>query len=203
MVEDLKKEFKKYFKLFEGLDVYFWIASGGIRDFFAKEKPKDIDFFFPDQESRKKAAKKILQAGANKTKDLPRGEQFILNGEYHDLVCWDGTGDPPCIAKNPTEMIEWFDYTVEMAALDSNGQFFHHPKFHEDIKNKKLTRNPNHRIQDLYPRMNNKRLMMYIKRGYSIDREDLIKFLEDQEATFKHRHDRKINNLPALKREIV
>jgi hypothetical protein len=188
MVENLKKEFKKHFELFEDLDVYFWIASGGIRDFFAGNKPKDIDFFFPDQDSRRKAAKKILQIGAEKTKSPPRGEKFLLNEKSYDLVCWDGSGDPPCTAKNPMEMIEWFDYTVEMAALDNRGKFFCHPRFYDDVANKKLIRNPDHRIQDLYPRMNNKRLTMYIKKGYSIDMNNLLIFLEDQEATFEHRH---------------
>ena len=58
--------------------------------------------------------------------DLPqnRGEKFKYKNDVYDLACWDGGGDPPCKAENPQKMIEWFDYTVEMAALDSNGNFY-------------------------------------------------------------------------------
>ena len=36
---------KKYFSIFNGLGIYYWIAGGAIRDFFAQEKPKDLDFY--------------------------------------------------------------------------------------------------------------------------------------------------------------
>jgi hypothetical protein len=74
-----------------------------------------------------------------------------------------------------------------MAALDSDGKFYFHQKFHSDVINKELTRNPIHKIQDLYPRMNNKRLISYIKKGYIINMNNLLMFLEDQEDTFKYR----------------
>jgi len=81
-------------------------------------------------------------------------------------------------------MIGWFDYTVEMAALDSNGNFYSHPDFLKHCKSKTLVRNS---IRDFYPKANNRRLLKYIKNGYTIDMVNLSTFLENQEATFEYR----------------
>ena len=84
-------------------------------------------------------------------------------------------------------MIKLFDFTAVMAALDSKGQFVCHDDFENHIKSKILVRNP---IQDRYPRVNNRRLLKYIKDGFTIDQENLLQWLEDQEATFAYRFDR-------------
>ena len=103
-----------------------------------------------------------------------------------DIGCWDGkSGDPTCYATTPQECISWFDFTIEMAALDSNNEFFCHPTFEHDIINKVLIRNS---IRDAYPRGNNRRLLKYVKNGFTIDQENLTTWLEDQDATFEYRH---------------
>jgi hypothetical protein len=71
-----------------------------------------------------------------------------------------------------------------MAALDSNNKFICHSSFEHDISNKILIRNSK---QYAYPRENNRRLLKYIKEGFTIDNENLLKWLEDQEATFEYR----------------
>lgn len=193
-IQGLKDYMQPFIDLIKGSGVeYFWIASGAIRDYYNKTKHIDVDFFFPDAGKRDIAAKYLESAGFKKVRDLPRGYKFsILEKDYIgnsiDLIVWDGTGDPMCNVSTPEEMIKWFDYTVEMAALDCNGRFYCHETFYDDTVNKRLIRNS---IQDLYPRMNNMRLLKYIQRGYTIDMENLKIFLEDQEATFNHRRDKK------------
>lgn len=183
-IADIKTHFTRHFDIFNGLDIYYWIASGCVRDFFISVNPNDIDMFFPDLQSRETARNRILQLGGKKLRTLPRGEKIGYNNMRYDLVCWDGTGDPACKADTPQDMIKWFDYTVEMAALDSRGEFFCHPRFYDDVVNKRLIRNP---IRDLYPRMNNLRLLKYLKKGYTIEQDQLIQFLQDQEDTFLYR----------------
>jgi hypothetical protein len=185
-IDDLREYLAPCFDIFAGLDIYFWIASGCIRDFYVGADPQDFDLFFPTRESMQIATKRILNVGAKKVCDLPedRGAKFKLKDRVYDLACWDGSGDPSCIANTPGEMIKWFDYTVEMAALDVNGKFYSHPCFFEDCRNKKLARNS---ICDFYPRANSRRLMKYINRGYTIDTDNLLIWLEDQEATFEYR----------------
>lgn len=187
-IQGLKDHFKVHIDMFEGLKIYFWIASGSIRDFVTGDSPADIDFFFSSRQDMLIARNKIVEIGAEKIMDLPqkRGEKFKCGDNIYDLACWDGRGDPPCEARTPQKMIEWFDYTVEMAALDSLGVFHSHPDFFEDCKNKRLVRNS---IQDFYSRANNRRLLKYIKKGFTIDEKNLLLWLEDQEATFQYRRD--------------
>ena len=186
---------------------YFWVASGAIRDYFSTGgvTPKDIDIFFTDADARGKAINYLIKKGFKRIALLPRhrGAVFDLTIEtvpeeyshlaqgnkyvYHsmDIGCWDGkSGDPLCYATTPQECISWFDFTIEMAALDSNKEFFCHPDFEEHINNKILVRRS---IQDAYPRGNNRRLLKYIKNGYTIDQDNLLIWLEDQEATFEYR----------------
>ena len=81
-------------------------------------------------------------------------------------------------------MIKLFDFTIGMAALDNKGKFVCHDDFKKHIKSKSLVRNS---IQDRRPRINNRRLLKYIRDGFVIDTENLLKWLEDQEATFEYR----------------
>ena len=168
--DDLKKHMQPHFEIFEGLDIYFWIAGGAIKDFFIGKKPKDYDFFFTSHEDRKAAQKRLLEIGAK--------------NNYYDMLCWSGSGESLANAKTPEEMIKLFDFTVGMAALDSEKEFVYHADFEDHIKTKTLVRNS---IQDRQPRINNKRLLKYIRDGFTIDQENLLLWLEDQEATFKHR----------------
>jgi len=182
--DDLKKHMQPHFEIFEGLDVYFWIAGGSIKDFFISKKPKDYDFFFTSHEDREIAQKRLLESGAQKVKDLPRGEKYIYKDNYYDMLCWSGSDESLANAKTPEEMIKLFDFTIGMAALDNKGKFVCHSDFENHIKSKILVRNP---IQDRHPRVNNRRLLKYIKEGFTIDNENLLKWLEDQEATFEYR----------------
>jgi hypothetical protein len=207
-VEGLRKHLSPFIDLIKGSGAsYFWVASGAIRDYFATGgiTPKDIDIFFPNTETRDKAIDFLIKQKFERIALLPRhrGSVFDLTTEavpeeysylaqgnkyaYHsmDIGCWDGkSGDPICYAATPQECISWFDFTIEMAALDSDNQFFCHSDFENDINNKTLTRRS---IKDAYPRGNNRRLLKYIKNGYTIDQDNLLIWLEDQEATFEYR----------------
>lgn len=187
---------------------YFWVASGAIRDYFVTGgmTPKDLDIFFPNTKERDKAINYLKWKQFKVISELPRDRGAVFNlttegvpeeyshlaqGEkykYHsmDIGCWDGkSGDPTCYAATPEECISWFDFSIEMAALDSKGEFFCYPTFENDITNKILIRNS---IRDAYPRGNNRRLLKYIKNGFTIDQENLLLWLEDQEVTFEYRH---------------
>lgn len=208
----LKEHTQPFFDLVrESGASYFWIASGAIRDYFTTGgiTPKDIDIFFPSDAERDKAIKHFKNKGFEVEKEMAEGntkiyltkdktpEEYshLAQGEkytYHsiDLCCWNGKKDPSCVAKTPEQCIKWFDYTVEMAALDSNEKFIHHPTFENDINKKILVRNS---LEDMYVALNIKRLLKYIKNGYTIDSENLTLWLEDQISTIKYRKNIKIN----------
>ena len=88
------------------------------------------------------------------------------------------------IENNPKSTLESFDYTVCAAALDTNLEFLHHADFFNHIKEKKLVRSQQ---SDRWIITNVRRLRKFLKKGYSIDKENLIQYLDDQEATFEYR----------------
>ena len=206
--ERLREHMRPFIDLIkESGSEYFWIASGAIRDYFTTGgvTPKDIDIFFPDKDERDKAHNFLIDKKFKILKILPRrqGIKFDLEPgtvpeEYShlsrgskysyfsmDVGCWDGKDNVRGrYASTPQECVSWFDFTIEMAALDSKNEFSCHPDFEYHIKNKILVRNS---IQDAFPRGNNRRLLKYIKLGFTIDQSNLQIWLQDQEATFEYR----------------
>ena len=196
-IQGLKDHMQPFIDLIEESGVgYFWIASGAIRDYFTTGgiTPKDIDIFFPCDDDRNIAIQHLKGNGFKIVKLLSNGnvkldmgtENKFENYSYNaiDMCCWNGKKDPACIAKTPQQCIEWFDFTVEMAALDNSGNFIHHPTFENDITGKKLIRNS---LKDMYIALNIRRLLKYIKNGYTIDSTNLTVWLEDQVDTIEYR----------------
>ena len=206
-IPKLKEYMQPFFNLIKECEVsYFWIAGGAIRDYFVTvgATPKDIDIFFPNAKERDKAIKHLKYKQFKVISELPRDRGAVFNlttgsvpdeyshlaqgGKYNyhsmDIGCWDGKSGEPNYSSTPQECIDWFDFSIEMSALDSNGSFFCHPTFEHDMNNKILNRNsrPNG-----YPRQSNRRLLKYIKDGFTIDRENLLLWLENQEASFEYR----------------
>lgn len=206
-IKSLEQHLTPFISLIKDSGVeYFWIAGGAIRDYFVTGgTSRDIDIWFPDKESRNIVIKYLKLCEFKSKKLLPRdrGETFSLikksvpqkyihlakglKYNYHsmDIGNWDGkTGESKCYATTPEECINMFDFSIEMSALDSNGSFFCHPTFENDMNNKILNRNSR---PHGYPRQSNRRLLKYIKDGFTIDHENLLLWLENQEASFEYR----------------
>ena len=175
-VEELKTYFDEYLGPFRDLDIYCWIAGGAIRDFFLDEKRNDIDLFFKTASDHLKAQNFLISKG------------FKILRKHHNN-CSLGRNDDELyglmvIENNPKSTLEFFDYTVCAAALDTNLEFLHHADFFNHIKEKKLVRSQQ---SDRWIITNVRRLRKFLKKGYSIDKENLIQYLDDQEATFEYR----------------
>lgn len=186
---------------------YFWIAGGAIRDYFVTggNIPKDIDIWFPDIESKNRVIKYLKTWKFKSIKFLPRerGETFSLIKEsvpkkyihlakgskynYHsmDIGCWDGlSAECNQLAKTPQECIDKFAYTIEMAALDSSNKFICHPDYEHHISKNILVVKAK---QDSFPGADNRRLLKYISAGFTIDQENLLLWLKNQEASLEYR----------------
>jgi len=175
-VEELKTYFDEYLGPFRDLDIYCWIAGGAIRDFFLDEKRNDIDLFFKTASDHLKAQNFLISKG------------FKILRKHHNN-CSLGRNDDELyglmvIENNPKSTLEFFDYTVCAAALDTNLEFLPHADFFNHIKEKKLVRSQQ---SDRWIITNVRRLRKFLKKGYSIDKENLIQYLDDQEATFEYR----------------
>jgi hypothetical protein len=175
-VEELKTYFDEYLSQFRDLDIYCWIAGGSIRDFFLNEERNDIDLFLKTSSDQLKAKNLLIGNGFTILKKHPN--HYTLGrgaNELYGLMIAEN---------NPQECIDNFDYTVCSAALDSELNFFHHVDFFEHLKEKKLIRSEQ---SDRWVITNVRRLRKFLKRGYSIDKKNLIQYLYDQEATFEYR----------------
>jgi len=207
-IKDLKEHLKPFIDLIKESEAeYFWVAGGAIRDYFVTggNTPKDLDIWFPDKENRNKAIKYLKLIGFESISYLPRnrGETFSLTKEsipkkyihlakgskykYHsmDIGCWDGlSGKCKEFTKTPQECIDKFAYTIEMAALDSYNKFICHPDYEHHISKNILVIKAK---QDSFPRADNRRLLKYIKDGFTIDQENLLLWLKNQEGSFEYR----------------
>ena len=206
-IPKLKEYMQPFFDLIKESEAsYFWVAGGAIRDYFVTGGAtlKDIDIFFPNAKERDKAIKYLKWKQFKVMRELPRDRGAVFNltrgsvpdkyshlaqgGKYNyhsmDIGCWDGKSGESNYSSTPQECIDWFDFSVEMGALDSEGNTFFASSYERDIKNKILTRNS---MRQGYPRANNTRFLKYVKQGFTIDQENLLLWLEDQDATFEYR----------------
>jgi len=173
-IQDLKTHFKNtHLKTFEDLGVYYWIAGGSIRDFFLGREPKDVDFYFSNSIDRRRAAYFLTE----------NNFELVHSHDNHDVLIRDNVryetfynqGDA-----TPKECIENFDFTICSCALDNKLEFSCHDDFFKDLENLHLARIP----QAGKPVSTTcKRLKKFLNTGYDIDRQNLIKWLNDVEKT--------------------
>ena len=175
-IQSLRSHFQSsHFKIFKDLGVYYWVAGGSIRDFFLKREPKDIDFYFSTPEDRCLAKETLVKDGFKLVHSyhnhdvLTRGdtiyETFYNNGE-----------------DTPEKCIENFDFTICSCALDNRLIFYRHEDFFEDVKGFHLIRIP----QKGRPALTTcKRLKKLLNNGYNIDKQNLVKWLNDIEKTLE------------------
>ena len=163
-IPKLKEYMQPFFDLIKESEAsYFWVAGGAIRDYFVTggATPKDIDIFFPNVKERDKAIKYLKWKQFKVMSELPRDRGAVFNlttgsvpeeyshlaqgakYNYHsmDIGCWDGKSGEPNYSGTPQECIDWFEFSVEMGALDSEGNTFFASSYEHDIKNKILIRN--------------------------------------------------------------
>ena len=163
-IENLKRV---GFPILKEFDSHCWIAGGAISDFFLEENRRDLNIFFPNEESLKAAVEKFISMGAEEVQAHPSGRKFKLKGELYDLMH---------LGNSPVQTISRFDYSVCCAALDKTGNFYYHQDYFEHIEKKEIHYIGNH------PNMNfkskSKRLRRYLEKGFTIDKENLNYWLE-------------------------
>ena len=146
---------------------YCWIAGGAISSVLRGGRVDDIDIFFPNEDSRKNAVRKLVSMGGEKIHTHSFEERVRFKGKFYDFMH---------LGRNPEETISRFDYTVCCVVIDKKGNFYCHEDYFDHIGSKKL-----HFIGN-YPNVNfknkTKRLKKYINKGYLIDHENLDYWLQ-------------------------
>jgi hypothetical protein len=164
----MKNEFNKHLKIFNGLNVYFWIGGAAIYDFFSANKPNDIDVFFRSEKDLQKAINLLKRKGFRIL--FKRNVGALL--ESRDGVKYDLLN----VCKSPEHLFNNFnDFTICCAAIDSNGIFWHHEEYFDHCDKKELHYIENRVNTDA---VKQKRLKKFVSRGFTISSQNLIKWLE-------------------------
>ena len=165
--ENLKKI---QFHFLSRFNSYCWISGGSILDALDDREPRDIDIYFSSQRDQEKAVSKAKVQGAKIIQQYPLGTKIEWDGIEIDLAF---------CGKDPEDVFDKCDYTVMCIAIDKNGKFFHHPDFFEHWGERKLyytgiaqSKGSGHFLNKA------KRLNKYLKKGYSMNGENLEFWLE-------------------------
>lgn len=140
-----------------------WVAGGAIRAFIAREQVADVDLFFPPSVTVAQAEQHFVSTrGAQVAYDTPNARKLRLpDGQLVDLVKRDdGT---------PIQTLNSFDFIVCAAAVDREGNFYHHIDFFEDLDRKEINL---HAVTDPVDSM--RRLQKYAARGYRAPHDQVV-----------------------------
>lgn len=163
--EKLIKRFSPLLKKFDG---HCWVAGGAIADIIMDKPINDIDIYFESKRDRLIAVERFTKLGCTYVKKLRLGGKFLLKKQEFDLLH---------LGITPEETIGNFDYTICCVAFDSEGELHCHPKFWEDIEERRLVYTGNNTTHKNCNKA--KRLVKYLNKGFSIDDRNIHKLFKD------------------------
>ena len=139
-----------------------WIAGGVLRDYFSDKPLKsDCDIFFPNVSEYDKAKNYLLSKGAKTIWESDNGMKVSYKGNTYDLV--------KIFAKNPTDTIARFDFTISMFATDGNDIYYGNNSL-KDLQDRKLVINT-----IVNPLSTLKRVLKHYRKGYTMSAEETKK----------------------------
>ncbi|HSH24582.1 MAG TPA: hypothetical protein VLA13_03485 [Massilibacterium sp.] len=156
---------KKYFNelILDDLSNYkVWIAGGAIRSWFANERRSDIDLFFPSEDDRNKAKEFLKGTGGESIFENENVEKIKYEGQVFDFC--------KPLFDTPEDTINNFDFTVSMFACDGKDMYVGENSF-MDLASKRICIN-----RCPFPMSSLSRLQKYIRKGYWICSEEMVKF---------------------------
>ncbi len=143
-----------------------WIAGGAITDFMLGRKIRGIDIFFPSDKARIKARNKLTNVGAKFIFEYPSGFRMKYRGMNYDLVYLGAT---------PQETIDQFDYTCCAIAVGKDKKFTYHEDYFTHLEKMEIHYIGNHPNKFYTNKV--KRLLKYLNKGFTLDQENLEKWL--------------------------
>lgn len=167
-IDEVKSIFEReYFKPFEGFEGFYWASGGAIVDAFIDQPINDVDVCFPSKESQEKALQHMTGCGFRLTKVNPTHYKVTNDMIKYDLLHTWGS---------PDETVTKYDYEHCCVAIDRHLNFVYHDNFFDRLKDKRLkpTNPDNFNEIQQWPVANIRRLLKFLKRGYTIDMAELI-----------------------------
>jgi len=169
------------------------IAGGFIRSFFAGEPINDMDVYFHNKEDLEKSYSKLIAHRWLTSFKSERAITLKQGGKTVQLISF--------YYGEPEEIIKRFDFTISSAAFAFKkdpdqekpvGIFYLHDNFFEHLAGRLLI----YQSSEL-PLSTLKRVIKFVKRGYHICDENLIKIIESIA------HDVNFENSEELERHIA
>ena len=162
----------KLMKYFDYMpDVYCWIGGGGLRSVYDNLKSKDIDFFVSCRRDFDISVDHLLSNGFLLIREMDILFRFkTKEGMEVDLFC----KEERC---TPERSVLLSDYTMCACAIDRYGSMFYHPNFLKDVNSKSLVYLGND-IMPSQAKSRCNRLNRFLKIGYNISKEELIKLTD-------------------------
>ena len=162
----------KLMKYFDYMpDVYCWIGGGGLRSVYDGLETKDIDFFVTCKGDFEKSVDHFLSNGMSLVRKLDIHYWFQRQDGFDiDLFC----KEEGC---TPERSVVLSDYTACACAIDRYGSIFQHPAFLKDATARRLIYLGNE-INKSMAKSRPNRLNRFLKIGYDISKEELIKLTD-------------------------
>lgn len=147
------------------LGIECWVAGGAVRAYLAAERISDIDLFFTSEQERQKGLERI--------NNIYNDAEQIFENENVTKIKADGRIFDFCkpIYDSAEECINSFDFTVSAAAVTIDEGFISHDDFFIDLAARRLAI-----ISLSFPMSSLTRFQKYIKKGYWMCAEEMIKF---------------------------
>ena len=144
-----------------------WIAGGAITDCLMDKEIRDVDIFFPSEETKQMGKDVMLSLGARLVHEYPLGIKMQKGSSLYDLVYLGST---------PEECIKSFDYTVCSIAIDKKKKIYFDKDYFEHMSNMELHYVGNHPSKHYTNK--SKRLRKYLRKGFIIDKDNLGTWLD-------------------------
>ena len=150
------------------------VAGGFIRAYYAGEKPADLDLYFKSKIQNGVACEVLKEAGWEQVFKTDRATSFNKDGKVVQAISY--------LYGDAGEILQGFDFTICSAALhnlentkDENvkGNVCFHDDFFEHLAGRVLEFNGSP-----LPLASFKRVIKYVKKGYSMCDENIIKLSE-------------------------
>ena len=166
---DLSEEnlYKLEFHLLSKFKSNCWIAGGAVTDCLLDRPSRDIDIFFPSEETKQAAKEIMVKEGAKIVHEYPIGIKMQKGDHLYDLMHLGST---------PEECIEQFDYTACAIAIDKRKNVCYHKEYFNHVTEMELHYIGNYPSKHYTNKA--KRLKKYLRKGFVINESNLGTWLD-------------------------
>jgi hypothetical protein len=166
MPEELRVKISEWLGAYEGPIVNAIIAGGWLRDFYAGDRPKDLDLFFENAEDLAAVESYLRTVGFREELKTDNAISFVGRGLFGRTVLVQLV---TYRFDSPEGHLSGFDFTVSQCALHK-GEVICHADFFEHLAGRKLVYTQEYKTPALMLR----RLVKYTRKRYNIDNEQCI-----------------------------